>query len=123
MPPKVEIPADELVALIEKYTGNVAAIAREKKCDRDTVQARINETKSAQKALETARETFVDHVESALYGNALAGNVTAQIFVLKAHPMARKRGWSERNEHELSGAGGGPVQIEIEVVYVDKNKD
>ncbi len=112
MSTKVVIPIDELVGLIESHRGNVSAIARAKKISRHTVQARIDESTIAQRALADARERFVDDVEAALYDNALDGNVSAQIFVMKAHPVARKRGWTERTE--VTGRDGEPLSIRIE---------
>lgn len=114
MSARVDIPLAELTRLIQEYRGNVSAIARAKRCSRHTVQARIDESVLAGRALEDARESFVDEVEAALYANALDGNVAAQIFVMKAHPAAKRRGWSERTEH--TGAEGGEVVVKIEYV-------
>lgn len=114
MSARVDIPLDELTRLIQEHRGNVSAIARAKRCSRHTVQARIDESVLAGRALEDARESFVDEVEAALYANALDGNVAAQIFVMKAHPAAKRRGWSERTEH--TGAEGGEVVVKIEYV-------
>ena len=110
MPARVDIPVDELVDLIAKHRGNVSAIGRAKRLSRHTVQARIDESTTATRALADERESLVDDVEIALYDNALGGNVAAQIFVMKAHPAAKRRGWSER--HEIGGPDGGPVQHE-----------
>jgi len=111
MSARVDIPLDELTRLIREHRGNVSAIARAKRCSRHTVQARIDESVLAGRALDDARESFVDEVEAALYANALDGNVAAQIFVMKAHPAAKRRGWSERTEH--TGAEGGAVVINM----------
>ena len=111
---RVDIPLDELLGLIEHHRGNVSAIGRAKRVTRYTIMARINESATATRALEDTRETFVDDVESALYNNALEGNVAAQIFIMKAHPAARRRGWSER--HEITGVDGGAVVLKIEYV-------
>lgn len=111
MPPRIDIPVAELVQLIHTYTGNVSAIARAKGCDRHTIQARIDESATAKRALADARETFVDNVESALYKSALAGDTTAAIFVLKAHPAAKARGWGERQE--ITGKDGKNINIRV----------
>ena len=115
---RVDIPLDELLGLIEHHRGNVSAIGRSKKVTRYTIMARINESATATRALEDTRETFVDDVESALYNNALDGNVAAQIFVMKAHPAAKRRGWGER--HEVAGPDGEPLTIAVVNVDVDK---
>ena len=100
----------EVEPLVGECNGNIAEIARRLRVSRGTIHNRIADSPTLQAALDDARETYVDAVESALYANALGGNVAAQIFVMKAHPAAKRRGWSER--HELGGPDGGPVQIE-----------
>lgn len=49
-----------------------------------------------------------------LEGTLLAGEtgpkVTAHIFALK---NADPDGWRDKHEHELAGAGGGPIQTEV----------
>jgi len=81
---------------------------------REMIHNRIDEIPTLQTALDDAREAYVDAVESALYDNALGGNVAAQIFVMKAHPAAKRRGWSERQE--VAGANGGALALVIEYV-------
>ena len=100
----------EVEPLVGECNGNIAEIARRLRVSRGTIHNRIADSPTLQAALDDARETYVDAVESALYANALGGNVAAQIFVMKAHPAAKRRGWSER--HELGGPDGGPVQHE-----------
>lgn len=84
--------------LVDKHRGNIAAIARELKVSRGTIYNRIKESPKLGAAIDDAKEAFVDEVESALFNNALGGNVAAQIFIMKAHPAAKRRGWSERAE-------------------------
>jgi len=105
----------EIEPLIVEHRGNLAAIARELHVSRGTVRNRIADSPRLQQMVDDARESYVDSVESALYENALTGNVAAQIFVMKAHPAAKRRGWSER--HEMTGPDGGPVLVErVEVI-------
>ena len=105
----------EIEPLIIEHRGNLAAIARELHVSRATIFNRIADSPRLQKLVEDARESYVDSVESALYDNALGGNVAAQIFIMKAHPAAKRRGWSER--HEMTGADGEPLIIQsIEVI-------
>ena len=101
----------DIEPLVGECRGNIAEIARRLHVSRGTIHNRIDESPTLQTALDDAREAYVDAVESALYDNALGGNVAAQIFVMKAHPAAKRRGWSER--HELGGPDGGPVLIQM----------
>lgn len=105
---KASVP--EIESLIAECRGNTAEIARRLHVSRGTIRNRIAESPKLQAAVEQARESYVDSVESALYENALDGNVAAQIFIMKAHPAAKRRGWGERQE--LTGPNGGPVEHE-----------
>lgn len=104
----------DIEPLIVEHRGNLAAIARALHVSRGTIHNRIADSPRLQQMIDDARETYVDSVESALYENALTGNVAAQIFVMKAHPAAKRRGWSERQE--VAGANGGPLALVIEYV-------
>ena len=102
----------EIEPLVTECRGNIAAIARRLRVSRGTIHNRIADSTTLQTAIDDAREAFVDSVEAALYDNAIGGNVAAQIFIMKAHPAAKRRGWGERTE--LTGKDGQPVQHEHE---------
>lgn len=113
-------PVSDIEPLIEKHRGNLAAIARELHVSRGTVRNRIADSPKLTEAVDAARESYVDSVESALYDNALGGNVAAQIFIMKAHPAAKRRGWGERTE--ITGPDSNALRVVIE--YDDTgNKD
>lgn len=119
MPARVDIPVESLIDLIAEHRGNVAAIGRAVGHHRHTVQARIDESVLAGRALVDARESRIDEVERALYEEAIdARNIAALIFILKADPVAKRRGWGERQE--VTGKDGGPVTIAVVNVDVDK---
>ena len=104
--PKAVLVSD-VEPLIDKMSGNVAAIARALGVSRGAVWNRIQESANLQKALEDAREQMIDNVESTLYKKALGGDVTSMIFFLKT--QGKRRGYTER--HELTGADGGAITI------------
>ncbi len=91
-------PVADIEPLIAAHNGNIAAIARALHVSRGTIYNRIEEAPRLAHAIRDAQEAFVDEVESALYNNAMSGNVAAQIFIMKAHPAAKRRGWGERTE-------------------------
>ena len=108
----------DIEPLIARHRGNIAAIARTLRVSRGTIHNRIKESTRLAAEIEEARESFVDDVESALYDNALGGNVAAQIFIMKAHPSAKRRGWGERQE--FSGPDGERLAvIGIQVIAPD----
>lgn len=113
--PKKSAKVEDIEPLLIEHKGNVSAVARHLGYkSRGLLYRRINESPTLQAAVEDARETFVDEVESALFNEALAGNVTAQIFVLKAHPAAKRRGWGERTEiSNATDDNGAPLPFRI----------
>lgn len=112
---KSQLTVVELEALIREHKGNLASVARYLGYrSRGTIHARVKASPVLQAAVEDARESFVDDVETRLYEEAMNGNITAMIFILKANPAAKRRGWSERTE--LTGSNGdrlGVIGIEI----------
>lgn len=102
----------DIAALIAQHDGNLSAVARALGYkSRGLLYRRIKESATLQSAVDDARESFVDEVESSLYQNARNGNVAAQIFIMKAHPVAKRRGWGERQE--LTGADNGAMVIKM----------
>lgn len=61
--------------------------------------------KAFRSELETGLAETNAKVAESLFNQALAGNVTAQIFWLKT-----RAGWRETDRLELTGADGGPIQ-------------
>lgn len=86
----------DIEPLVEKYNGNVAAIARALGVNRSTVWARVQESAHLQTALESARETMLDNAESVLYKAVLDGETAELLFFLKT--QGKSRGYTERME-------------------------
>lgn len=103
----------DIEPLVAEYNGNIAAIARRLGVSRGTIHNRMKDSPKLGVAIEDARESMIDNVESALYREVLAGNVTAMIFWLKT--QGKRRGWVERQE--LTGADGKDVVIRVVYGY------
>lgn len=99
---------EDVLPLIKKYNGNVSNIARDLKVHRHTVQARIDESSTAQQAVENAREAIKDTAINSLHERMLKSD-TLLIFYLKT--QARDRGFIERIEH--SGPDGSEIPVKI----------
>jgi len=108
-----ELNAEQVIARIAEYKGNLAAVARSFHLSRQTMYKYVNSKPSVKAALDEARETMLDNVESALYTAALNGEAWAVCFFLKTQGKAR--GYVERTEQ--TGADGGPVVLKV--VYED----
>jgi hypothetical protein len=59
--------------------------------------------------LETGQAGMVNQISTSLAQRALSGSDTAAIFLLKTRGNGK---FSERNAIELTGANGGPIEIE-----------
>ena len=110
---KVKLNAEQVIALIGEYKGNLAHVARSLRVSRPTLYKFVKSKPTVAEALQDARETMTDNVESALYTAALNGEAWAVCFYLKT--QAKDRGYVERQE--VTGADG---PIELVVRYVNK---
>jgi hypothetical protein len=64
--------------------------------------------------LDFAEMDMVGSVGSALYANAMAGNVQAQIFIMKT-----RAGWRETERIEHTGADGSPLVTNLPDINVN----
>ncbi len=95
-----KIAVADIEPLVEKFSGNVAAIARALGVNRSTVWARIQESATLRAALDAARETMLDNAESVLYQAVLRGQTAELLFFLKT--QGKRRGYTEKLEVEVS---------------------
>ena len=90
------VKVSDIEPLVDKYKGNIAAIARHFGVSRGTIYNRMADSVNLKTAMEDARETMLDNAESQLYKQAMEGNTTALIFLLKT--QGKGRGYVERVE-------------------------
>lgn len=64
--------------------------------------------------MEEGRNRLLDLAEKRLFDLVNEGHPSAIIFTLKT--LGKHRGYIERQEHEISGPGGGALRIIFEVV-------
>ena len=57
-------------------------------------------------------------IVKALYEKAKGGDTTAQIFWLKNR---QKKNWRDKQDHEVSGKDGGPLEIIETIIRPDEN--
>lgn len=95
-------PLDDVLGAIEGSNGNVSLIAKKLGCTRQTVYNHMRRWKSVEDAIRDERRKVADAIESTLLREALgdpqrgvAPNTAVLIFVAKAHPEMRARGWRE----------------------------
>ena len=111
---------DQIAHALKQAAGNVSYAARGLGVARTTIWRHVVKSPTLQEVLNDAREELVDIAESGLRAKAARGNVTAMIWITKASPAAKKRGWGERQE--VTGADGGPIETKTTVtVYLPDN--
>lgn len=86
----------DIEPLVDKFNGNVAAIARALGVNRSTVWARVKESATLQASLESARESMLDNAESVLYQAVLRGETAELLFFLRT--QGKGRGYTEKLE-------------------------
>ena len=94
--PAPKLTVEDVEKNLRQYNGNYAAVGRALGVTRQAVCMFAKRHKRLQEVAADCREIFVDNVESAIYSEALKGNVTAQIFILKT--LGKSRGYVERQE-------------------------
>ena len=105
----------DVLPLVEKYSGNVAAIAKALHVSRGTVWNRVQSSPELQALLEDAREGMLDNAESSLYRAVIAGEAWAVCFLLKT--QGKGRGYIEKVQQEHSG------DVVVRVVYGGNRTD
>lgn len=87
--------------VLDSLSGNISEMCKATGVSRTQFYKWMENEKFKSK-VDEIRERVVDNVESALYKNALEGNVAAQIFFLKT--QGKKRGYVEKVEVKHEGA-------------------
>lgn len=93
-----KLKVEEVEAKLRELSGNFSAVARALGVSRIAVWKFINRRPKLKEVAEECRQTFIDNVESSIYKEALNGNVTAQIFILKT--LGKSRGYIEKMQIE-----------------------
>jgi len=81
-----------------------------------TLGSRKAESAEFADAIKRGQAKGIEEIANALFANAKAGNVTAQIFFLKARAQ-----WKDRHE-EVGEDGDGPTPVKVEVTVRDGRK-
>lgn len=97
----------DLITAIQKYNGNISAIARSFDVTRAAIYDYIEKRPELKELIQQERETIIDDVESELFKHAKRGNLSAMIFFLKT--QGKKRGYVERSE--ITGADGQAITV------------
>jgi len=81
-----------------------------------TLDNRKAESAEFAQAIKKGQASAITEVSNALFQNAMGGNVTAQIFFLKARAQ-----WKDKHEDAIDD-GGEPAPVKVEVTVRDARK-
>jgi len=101
--------AKKIIAAIKESKGFLTLAAQKAGVSYITVWRYTQDFPLVKQAVEEAKETMTDFVESKLFEEIRKGNTACIIFYLKT--KGKSRGYIER--HEISGEGGNPIKTEI----------
>jgi len=108
--PKTRVKRADIVAALKACGGGVYLAARQLNCAPGTLYKRMAKDEKLRAIVADIRGEMVDIAESSLKRAVIAGDAWAVCFTLKC--LAKDRGYIERQEVEVSGRGGGPLQVE-----------
>jgi hypothetical protein len=100
---------EQIIDALEHSRGLIAPAARYLQCSRDTIRDYIKRYPEIARAKKDADEVVNDIAENSLFNALERGEAWAICFRLKT--KAKDRGYIEKAE--ISGAGGGPVKIQL----------
>jgi len=106
---------DKIIEALRSTNGLVSLAAKRLGCAPQTIYTRRDKVHAVAQVIDDCRDELVDLGELALRKAVLAGEPWAVGLVLKT--LGRDRGYVERVEQEVTGAGGGPLQHEVIVTW------
>lgn len=111
----------KIIAAVKKSRGLIAVAARSLGIDRKTVYNRMEKSDAIREAVEESRDFTTDTAEAALYKAIQEGEAWAVCFYLKT--QGKGRGYVEKQQHEVTGADGGPVSVAVTRTIVRPDAD
>lgn len=115
---KTTLKKEAFLVALEKSLGIVSQAAKQVGIDRTTPYRWMKEDEDFKDKVEEIQNVVGDFAETKLYELVNDGNPSAVIFLCKT--KFKNRGYVERQE--ITGIDGGKLDINIEVVYPDKNE-
>ena len=115
---KTTLKKEAFLVALEKSLGIVSQAAKQVGIDRTTPYRWMKEDEEFKERVEEIQNVVGDFAETKLYELVNEGNPSAVIFLCKT--KFKNRGYVERQE--ITGVDGGNLDINIEVIYPDKDE-
>jgi hypothetical protein len=103
-----------MITALKETKGMVYLAARQLGCSHQTVYNYIKRHPTVEEAWKAEHGTVGDNAELALYSAILKGEHWAVTFYLRT--KGKDRGYTERTEQEITGAGGGPIEQRLVIL-------
>ncbi len=101
-----------MLEALEQSLGVVTTACKVVGIERKTHYNWLDQDEDYKAAVKSIENVAIDFAESQLHKQIKKGSTQATIFYLKT--KGKKRGYVERQEHELSG-GARPINIQIDI--------
>ena len=98
---------------LRKTHGNYQLTASMLKVSREAIRKRVQANETLMAIAKEEREGVVDIAESALQRAVLEGEAWAVQFTLRN--LGRDRGYFEKQQQEITGKNGGPIEHQINI--------
>ena len=112
--------AARIIKALKETQGLLTLAAPKAGVSYTTINRYVADFPSVKEAAIEAHERMLDFAEGKLYTKIKAGDNTCIIFYLKT--QGKGRGYIERQDIQLSGKDGGPIQYKISVVSKNAKK-
>jgi hypothetical protein len=113
------IKKESLIAALEQSLGVVTIACKKSDVPRSTYYKWLKEDEEFRNKVKEIENVALDFAESQLHQQISDNSTAATIFYLKT--KGKKRGYTEKNELDITSGGKSITDIKIEVI--DTNKD
>ena len=104
-----------MIEALEKALGIVTTACKSVGIERTTHYRHMQDDPAYAQAVKDIENVALDFVESQLHKQIQKGEVSSTIFYLKT--KGKSRGYIERQQTELTGRDGGPIEVATRVIF------
>ena len=104
-----------MIEALEKALGIVTTACKSVGIERTTHYRYMQDDPEYAQAVKDIENVALDFVESQLHKQIQKGEVSSTIFYLKT--KGKSRGYIERQQTELTGRDGGPIEVATRVIF------
>lgn len=107
-------PKKRTLEAIKGSGGIMSTVAKRLGCEWHTAEAQVKRWPEALMAMQDEREAILDMSEATIFSAVKNGDVGAARWILAT--TGKKRGYTEKQEVDISGKDGGPLEVIVRYV-------